>query len=166
MRQLITFCFLISFWVLFSGQLDMFHLGLGLLSAAFVTWFSSDLIHYDGSKGPGARLRQGARMARYLVWLSWQIVVANLHVFYLAVHPHGVSLLEPRLLKFKSSLKSDFARFALAHSITLTPGTITVKIDGDEFWVHAISAKAAISDVVEGMEARISRLYDDSRKGS
>ena len=50
---------------------------------------------------------------------------------------------EPAVVKFKSSLKSERARVALANSITLTPGTVTVRLQFDEFTVHCLDKSLA-----------------------
>ena len=47
---------------------------------------------------------------------------------YLALHPRMEDLIDPRIVRFKSRLKSDLALVTLANSITLTPGTITIYI--------------------------------------
>ena len=39
---------------------------------------------------------------------------------------------------FRTKLKTDTARVALANSITLTPGTITCTLEDDKFCVHAL----------------------------
>ena len=54
---------------------------------------------------------------------------------------------EPVLVTFRSKLKSPVLRVILANSITLTPGTITVSLEGDTFMVHALD-----KDFVEGIE--------------
>ncbi len=46
--------------------------------------------------------------------------------------------ISPKLVKFKTNLKRPIAKLALANSITLTPGTVTVDVEGDEFEVHAL----------------------------
>ena len=77
----------------------------------------------------------------------------------LALSPGGLEEVSPRVVRFKTKLESDFARFVLAQSITLTPGTVTVKIVGDEFYVHAISKAAA--DGLDGtMEGWIAHVYE------
>ncbi|MBR0069480.1 MAG: Na+/H+ antiporter subunit E, partial [Synergistaceae bacterium] len=55
---------------------------------------------------------------------------------------------EPCIVKFNTKLKTEPARIALANSITLTPGTITVSLEGDELLVHALSREMA--DGLEG----------------
>ena len=71
-------------------------------------------------------------------------------------------VLEPQMVKFKTTLKSSLARLLLAHSITLTPGTVTVNIQGDEFMVHALTRETA--DGVPGeMEDRIKRVFGEDQ---
>ena len=54
---------------------------------------------------------------------------------------------EPQLVHFTSDLKSEMAKVILANSITLTPGTITVSLEGSDFYVHCLDREFA-----EGME--------------
>ena len=50
----------------------------------------------------------------------------------------GTVMKQPALVRFTTGLKTSFGRFMLANSITLTPGTITVKMDGDRLTVHCL----------------------------
>ena len=52
--------------------------------------------------------------------------------------------LEPALVTFRTTLQSESARVLLANSITLTPGTITVSLDGDEYMVHCLDKSLGI----------------------
>jgi multicomponent Na+:H+ antiporter subunit E len=70
--------------------------------------------------------------------------------------------IDPRMVNFKTRLKSDVARVTLANSITLTPGTITVRVEGDVFTVHALSDKVA-SGLPGEMEDRIARIFTEER---
>jgi multicomponent Na+:H+ antiporter subunit E len=62
-------------------------------------------------------------------------------------------------VRFKTGLKSDFAKVTLANSITLTPGTITMNVDNDEFYIHAISDKAALGVIESDMEQRVGYVF-------
>ena len=73
----------------------------------------------------------------HLISLSFWIVLANFDVLYRVVHPNLP--IRPGIVKVKTSLKSDEAKTFLANSITLTPGTLTVDIDGQDFYVHWIN---------------------------
>ena len=96
----------------------------------------------------------------YAFWLLWQIVLANVHVFKLAMTKGGQEEMSPRVVTFKTKLKTDFAKFVYANSITLTPGTITMQIKGSQFMVHAISEVVA-KDLLSGaMERRVVAIFE------
>jgi multicomponent Na+:H+ antiporter subunit E len=101
---------------------------------------------------------QAWRFAQYTVWLTWQIVLANLAVFKLAFGPR--SALQPQIVRYRTPLKSDFEKFLLANSITLTPGTVTIKILGDTFYIHAID-DASAAGLNGEMDRRIARIFED-----
>ena len=67
--------------------------------------------------------------------------------------------IDPTIVTFKTTLKSTLAKVALANSITLTPGTITIRIEGQVFYVHAISRKAAAGLPGE-MEERLAKVFE------
>jgi len=158
-HKILIFLLLLVTWVVFSGQFDVFHLVLGLISCGLVTLMSADLLFREREPPIRRWILEGARLARYLVWLLWQIVLANFAVLRLALVPGAMSEISPSIVHFKTRLKSDFARFLLANSITLTPGTVTIKIVGDDLYVHAISRDAA-SGLGREMERRIAQVYD------
>ena len=158
-RFLVTFIIMFGVWVVLSGKFDAFHLSLGLISCGIVAYLSSDLLF--SSPKPRGLLVQWARFLRYIPWLMVEITKANLHVTYLVFHPRMMELIDPRIVKFRSKLKSDLALVTFANSITLTPGTITVdvSIDGD-FKVHAID-KASGDPLPGEMERRIAKAFGE-----
>ena len=159
MYHLLIFVLLLLTWVIFSGQFDAFHLTLGALSAWFVTKISGDLLFTDRKGSIFGRLREGILLPGYIWYLVYEVVVANLHVLYLALHPNGMRELRPRMIKFRTILKTDFAKWVLANSITLTPGTVTAKIEGDIFHVHAIS-EAVAAGIGGEMERRVAEIFE------
>ena len=74
-----------------------------------------------------------------------EIIKANLAVCYLILTRREVT--EPVLVKVHTYLNPETARVILAYSITLTPGTITVSLAGQELLVHCLDKSLA-----EGME--------------
>lgn len=143
MSMIITYIVMFAFWIVMSGKFDFFHLALGLLSCGLVTWLSHDLLFAGHTKRFGDLVIEFGRFLRYTVWLSWQIVLANIHIAGLALSPKAMERIDPGMIRFKTVLKTDFARFVLANSITLTPGTVTVRIDGDTFLIHAVTPQSA-----------------------
>ncbi|MCB1095245.1 MAG: Na+/H+ antiporter subunit E [Verrucomicrobiae bacterium] len=159
MYQVLVFFLLLLTWVIFSGLFDPFHLSLGVLSCLLVTWMSSGMLFADRAASVWSRGRQAFLLIGYASWLLWQIVLANVHILKLALSPSGLEEVRPRVVRFRTGLRSEFGKFVLAQSITLTPGTVTIKIIGDEFVIHAISRLAA--DGLDGaMEARIAAIFE------
>jgi len=146
-------------WVVLSGLFDGFHLALGVISCALVTRLSADLAFENRALSMGQRAHQAFRLACYLLWLLGQVILSNIHVLKLALAMRGTEAIQPRMVRFRTKLKSDFGKYALANSITLTPGTVTVRIDGDLFIVHAIS-KFAADGLAGDMEARVARVFE------
>lgn len=64
----------------------------------------------------------------------------------------------PMMIRVKASQKGDLARVIFANSITLTPGTVSVDMQGDEIAVHALTPEAAEFDETGEMDRRVSRL--------
>lgn len=160
MYYFLTFVLLYGIWLLLSGLFDPFHMTLGLISTLIVTLTSTKTLFGDQSRPLGNYLALAGRALGYTGWLLWQVVLSNLQVFALAMDPRLKEDVDPHVLTFRTRLKSDLARYVLANSITLTPGTVTIKLDGDEFHVHAISRK--ISDGMPGeMEDRIAALFGE-----
>ncbi len=76
----------------------------------------------------------------YVLVLFWEIVKANLDVAYRVIHPKMP--IKPGIVVIKTRLKQDLAKMILANSITLTPGTFTLDILGDNLLIHWINVKA------------------------
>jgi multicomponent Na+:H+ antiporter subunit E len=153
-----TFCVTFAVWLALSGRFDIFHLGMGVVSCAIVSFFSSDLLLQS------PRFRRlpmvWLRFIGFIPWLLYQVLMANLYVLVLAFHPKMREKIDPRITRFKSRLKSDIALVTLANSITLTPGTITVYISVyGEVTVHMIDLQSGQS--LPGMDAKIAEIFGE-----
>jgi len=82
--------------------------------------------------------------AVYIFVLIIEIFRANIDVAFRVVKP--VLPIKPGIVKVKTRLNTKLGRLALANSITLTPGTITVEIKGDELYIHWIYIDAGDAD--------------------
>jgi|GEM_PF-308638 multicomponent Na+:H+ antiporter subunit E len=158
--RLVTFLLLYGFWITLSGQYDPFHLSLGFVCSFLVGGVSHDLLFEDIRANN--RLVTIIRFIRYLPWLFYQIILANLHVAYLVLNPRLP--IDPRIIKLKTGLMSDISRVTLANSITLTPGTVTLDVNDEEFYVHAISKKVADDLLTGEMEQRAAYIYLEGEK--
>lgn len=156
---IIAFVILFGIWFLLSARFDLFHICLGVVSCALVALFSADLLL------PSPDLKQMPihwyRFIKYIPWLLYQVLVANIHVMYLVFHPRMMDLIDPRIMEFDSRLKSDMSRVTLANSITLTPGTITVHISiYGHITFHVIDIESG-KTLPWIMEERIADVFDE-----
>ena len=160
MYPISVFFLLFANWIVFSGKFDAFHLGLGVISSLFITWISHDFLFHDRSKTCEERMREAGSFLQYIPWLIVEIIKANLHVFKLAMTRNGYEEVAPRIVTIKTYLKTDFAKFVFANSITLTPGTITMLIRGDVFHVHTMS-QFLEDDLLEGaIERKVAEVFE------
>jgi multicomponent Na+:H+ antiporter subunit E len=160
----ITFTILFFFWIHLSGQFDIFHLTLGVISCALVSRISGNLL-FRKKRVRSTYLWEILRFLKYLPWLLYQIVLANIHVAYLVLHPNMPLLIDPHIIKFKVRLKTDIGLTTFGNSITLTPGTITVLIHEGFFYVHAINQKVADDLLTGEMEDRVAQIYKEDELG-
>jgi multicomponent Na+:H+ antiporter subunit E len=154
-----TFVVCIATWLVLSGKFDVFHITLGVISSVIVAYASGDMLITTVKVGrlPGIWLR----FILYIPWLLWEIFRANLHVTRLVFHPRMMDLIDPQIIKFKTRLDGEMARFVFANSITLTPGTITVYVSlYGNFSVHAIDEASALGLPGE-METRVAAIFGE-----
>jgi len=157
--HVLIFFVLFCLWVILSGNFDLFHLSLGVISCLVVTFFSKDLLFPEPSTT--GVFHTWIRFTTYIPWLLYQILMANLHVLYLVFHPRMMDLIDPQIIRFQSRLKGDLALLTFANSITLTPGTITVYVSiNGVFTVHALD-KQSREGLPGEMERRIARTFGD-----
>jgi multicomponent Na+:H+ antiporter subunit E len=154
-RFVATFLIMFAFWLFLSGHYDFFHISLGLICCGLVSHASYDLLFANPRQGDMSVIVK--RFVLYIPWLFYQIALSNLHVARLALGPKR--LIDPKIIKFKTKLESDISLVALANSITLTPGTITIDIKDGVYYVHAISKKVAEDLMTGEMEDRIAHIF-------
>lgn len=160
--DVVRFVALYGFWILLSWRLDPLFYVLGALAAAAVTaTFSAvnrTVLTPEHDTIPTRRLAVVAlRTAAFLAWLLSRVVVACVVVARAVLDPKLP--IDPRSLRFRTELHSPLARTLLAHSITLTPGTVTVEVDGDQLTVHAMFPHAADGLVSGDLQTRIARVF-------
>jgi multicomponent Na+:H+ antiporter subunit E len=105
-------------------------------------------------------------MILYLPYLLWQVLVANLQVAWIVLHPRALEMIDPHIFRFHTKLTRPISKVTFAQSITLTPGTITVNIYRDpenklpdQFAVYALTREAAAA-LPGDMENRVARALE------
>lgn len=146
------------FWLLLSGFLKPLLLGFGVASVALVIFVFSRMERVD--KEP-QEFGTWLQIIRYIPWLLGQILSSSLRVTKLVWgSPNKVS---PSLAKINVKAVPEARRTLYANSITLTPGTLSVDLDGDEVTVHALE-QSSIDELKEGYIAtKITSIWSENK---
>ncbi|MFT5465701.1 MAG: multicomponent Na+:H+ antiporter subunit E [Verrucomicrobiales bacterium] len=164
-RRILIFTGFYLLWIAFMAPAKPVPFVMGAICCALVTWISGDLLFVDRERSTKRSLGDIWRFLCYCPWLLKEVVAANFHVLRLVLSPGGRKDVNPRIVRYKSYLKSDIARFVFANSITLTPGTITMVMDDGDLYIHAISEFTEKG--LEGeMEDRIAKIFGETKPES
>src|SRR5690348_5549791 len=145
---------LAAFWFALSQQTAPFFLALGGLSVLLTLWLVGRLRILDRDASPYHRI---AQLLFYLLWLIGQIVRANLSVIARVLGGR----IDPAIVRIRTNARTDLGKALFANAITLTPGTVTVDVNGERVVVHALVAKSASVQSFDGNDRVSSAAADD-----
>lgn len=159
-RLLIPFAALFVVWLGLNQSLD----GDVLLVGAAVSLILVLLFREGLTIFAEIRLTPRALVATagYLVYFLRELVRANLALAKIVLAP--ALPLHPGIVMVRTALKSRMGRLMLANSITLTPGTLSVELDGEWLYVHWVNmssddVEAATAEIVSGFESYLEVMY-------
>lgn len=157
---MLLFATLLLLWVLLNGSLASDVLVVGLVAAFIIAFLFRDGLAVV------SELRTSPRAlfttVRYVFFFIKELVKANLNVARIVLAP--ALPLKPGIVKVRTRLKSRMGRLLLANSITLTPGTLTVELDGEWLYIHWVTVEsadieAATQNIVAGFERYLEVMY-------
>ena len=131
-------------WIVFNGRITLEIVLFGIAVAGLMFGFICKFMDYSLEK-ERALYKKLPLFGKYVALLIREIINANLTVCKMILTRREV--MEPVIVKVHTNLKTETAKVILANSITLTPGTITVSLTGQELLVHCLDKTLA-----EGME--------------
>ena len=159
MRRVIYFVLAFVVWMLLTwpfvdGKIDLQIVITGLIASVIVALLFHEILPKEHHL-----FISPVRIFWLLVYIPvffYYVMMANLDVVYRALHPKMP--IKPGIVKIKTTLKTESGITALANSITLTPGTLTVDLTDDGFlYVHWINVK---SDDVEQATKHIAQRFE------
>jgi multicomponent Na+:H+ antiporter subunit E len=150
---ILSFTSLLLLWLLLSGYLKTNLIVLGIISCAFVTYLSIKLKIYNSNH---KRIKLNLLLPLYIPWLLKEIFKSNLHVARCILSSNDS--IQPQTVRSKPSQKTDTGLAVHANSITLTPGTISVDINENEIFVHALTNHTAQGIIDGDIDKRVSQL--------
>lgn len=135
------FLLLFLCWIIFNQNITLEISIFGIVISAVIYLFACKFMGYSVQKDLFI-IKKFPRMLLYLVVLVKEILKANFVLFKTFITYKGHR--EPVVVVFKTKLKSQMARVLLANAITLTPGTITISLEGDTYKVHCYDKSMAV----------------------
>lgn len=138
---------LFAVWLILNGKITLEICLFGVVISAALFYFMCRFMDYSVRK----ELMLYCLLpwfVRYFWVLVKEIVKANVAVLGIITSPELQP--EPAIVYFDTDLKTGLAKVLLANSITLTPGTITVSVEGKRYCVHCLDRELA-----EGMEESV-----------
>jgi multicomponent Na+:H+ antiporter subunit E len=160
MSFLITTIVMFAFWILLSGEFTFILITSGVVASLITAYLSHDI--FVGKADLKTETGRVFKFIVYIPWLLWEIILANVEIAYLVLNPKP--LVDPQIVRFKNDLKTDLGIVTLAHSITLTPGTVTVEANREEFVIHAIWQKSADGIIGGEMQQKVKKIEGEVMK--
>jgi len=159
-HYIFIFGILLLLWMLLTGSLDAQELVAGAVVSLAVTLLF----------GERFTILTGFRFS----WLAPLHILTYLGSFFIALLRANLDLagrvlspslpINPALVEIRTGLESPLGRLLLANTITLTPGTLTVDVDGDRLLVHWVycppgtDLQRATEQISAAFERRLSRF--------
>lgn len=127
-------------WVIFNGNLTL-EIGIfGIVISAVLFAFARKFMDHSLKKEL-LFYKKTFHFICYIFLLIKEIVKANFGVIHMILNQREE--VQPVLATFRSDLKTVTGKAFLANAITLTPGTITVSLEGDQYTVHCLDESLA-----------------------
>lgn len=151
LRTILSILTLFAVWLLLSGIYKPLIVWLGLASSIVAVLVVRRMDAIDGHR-LSIPLKP-LKMITYLFWLMKEIAVSNIAVTKLILSPD--MRLRQHLFRVPNTQRSELGSAIYANSITLTPGTVSVEIERDAFWVHAADFSDDDHVALADMDARV-----------
>ncbi|NCC63968.1 MAG: cation:proton antiporter [Spirochaetia bacterium] len=160
LRFTLTTLFLFVVWVLFTADAK----GLSLLFGLFASLLTSALTYHIFLPEHEGNLRFFIPRFWYLIRFLFLMIVSLYVSSFQVVKSVMSKNTNPRIVHFRTRLRSDLARTVLANCITFTPGTLTLDLNDDHLTVHWLlctttHAKAAGEAIKTKLEHTLGRTW-------
>jgi len=153
MRMMLMAVMLATVWLLWSGFFTPLLLALGAFSCALVVFLSKRMHLFDTDV---LTFRMCLKLFPFLAWLAGEVVRSSLEVARLVLSRSLA--ISPTVVEFSTTFTHEVDKVILGNSITLTPGTLTLNIDGNNILVHSLTQEGAEQIRSGDMDRRVAAL--------
>jgi len=159
-NRIVLFATLLLFWVMLNDSLAFDSVITGVIVALLISiLFCSGLSFFTEFRATPEAFIAGIF---YYIYFFKELIKANFKLAAIILSP---SLpINPGIVKVRTKLKSRMGRLMLANSITLTPGTLTMELDGEWIYIHWVTVETtnveqATAEIVAGYESYLEVMY-------
>lgn len=149
-----------AFYLLLGDPFYWFDLVTGAAVAGLVAITLGNVTWGRDPTYPGSIMRT-IRFGLYIPYLVWEIIKANVVIATVILRPSMP--IDPRMVRMDAKVDGGLPLLALANSITLTPGTLTVRGNDQRLIVHTL-VPAAREDLFDGRLERAVRFVFYGRR--
>ena len=128
-------------WIIFNGRVTLEIVLFGLVISLALYAFAYHFFNYR-PKFNILLLKKTLILIRFFFVLLKEIFRSTATMVFAIFDQSRIP--EPVLVSFSVPLRTNFARTILANSISLTPGTITVRMSNERFEVHCFDKSMAL----------------------
>ena len=143
-------------WIILNGRITLEIVIIGLLIVAAITYFIKKAMLYDPIPLHCLVKNLGVSIF-YLLVLIYEIIKSSFTTIKFIISRKII--IQPQIYIFDVNLNNDTLKTILANSITLTPGTITLNIDKDTFYVHALDY-TMLDGIEDSIFIRLLKIMD------
>ncbi len=161
--RIIVFVFALVVWFALTDIKDYQEALIGIAISMLISFLTGHFL--IANVASQHLIKRTFHFLLYIIRFIWEMIIANLEVAYLVIHP--MLPIKPGIVKIKTKLTKDSAITVLANSITLTPGTLTVDINRNkgELYIHWINVKSkdidqATKEIGERFEKTLTEVYE------
>ena len=143
-------------WIILIESYSLLTIASGLLIGGGCVLFSSRFLPLDSIKGVSF-----GRLALYPLYLVGQIFASAAYVTKIIFKGAQIDI-----VKIKTNVKNDSIRVMLADSVTLTPGSVMLELEGDNMtilWlrergspeIEALEESAVVENIMGKLERKL-----------
>jgi len=159
-RFIYTFLIIFLIWYAFTTSLQPAEIITGVLLSVIVAYIT--VVNFGCCDPILVTPSHILYFVQYFFVFLVALVKANFDVARRVINPKLP--INPGIVSFETKLQNDFAKMVLANSITLTPGTLTIDVVGNKFFVHWIDVttenkEEVFKEIAEPFEKVLLKIY-------
>jgi len=150
-------------WIALSRSLDPLEIGIGV-AASIVVVLAQRALFPDAQRLVSALVRRPHRLFAFAGTLAVRLVVSTAYTSWLILSGKA----EGRLMALPVRVSDPLGQFVLLNSITLTPSTISLLVEGDVVYLHWLQSRDGRGDwrtIKESIERRVLALFPPPSDG-